>query len=96
MSIEKLMKSTENNYHKKEKIMAFPTHPTEFKTDELVISPTGYKMIVVDPSFGKELVKEIWMPRVRLAFVKKDNTINKLKNHRIFSQDRLKRISTEN
>lgn len=82
------MESLKETIDRMKKLKDLPKQAPSFKEGQIVNSPIG-EMMVVDGSYGHEVIKEIWVPNVRLAFLKKDNTINKLKNHRFFTQDRL-------
>lgn len=69
-----------------------PKQSPKFKFEQLVIAPIGEVMMVVNEHHGDQLIDGVWIPKVRLGFIKKDKTLNMVRNHRFFTQDRLSAV----
>jgi len=70
---------------------SLPVEEYKFMEGDIVISPIG-RMIVVDTRCGCELKNKVWIPNIQLAFLTNKGKINKTRNHRFFTQDRLSKV----
>ena len=69
-----------------------PKQTPFFENGKIINTRIG-EMMVIDNEWSHELMGNEWIPVIRLAFVNKDGSKNKHRNHRTFIQVDLKPLN---